>query len=138
MRVEAWQKGNDDTALNAVKLYCRNRSGQQVATISPHAGYWGQWVESAYCPQGAFFTQFRLKVESRQFSADDTSANSIAFRCNNAGYYEVPGGSWGSYGPWRGGYANEAVCGIQVKVESPQGPGDDTALNDVRLFWCRI
>jgi hypothetical protein len=41
MRVEPWQRGGDDTALNAVALYCYDRDGNMVERIEPHPGFWG-------------------------------------------------------------------------------------------------
>ena len=40
-------------------------------------------------------------------------------------------GTWGNYEdcPW-----DEFVNGLKVKSEGPQGEGDDTALNGIRLF----
>jgi hypothetical protein len=137
MRVEASQGSGDDTALNAVALYCYDRAGRYVATVYSHTGYWGQWVTGRFCAQGAFFTYFRLKREASQGSGDDTSANSVGFWCSNGVGVEGAGGPWGTYGSWQGGFTNAAVCGIAVRVESPQGSGDDTALNNVQLTWCR-
>lgn len=79
-------------------------------------------------------------------SNDDTEANYIKFKCRDfAGSqqsYELsrpPGsGAYGSYGGWSDSCpANSAICGISTRVEGPQGGGDDTALNDVRLFCCQ-
>ncbi|NXU58410.1 VMO1 protein, partial [Turnix velox] len=43
-------------------------------------------------------------------------------------------GNWGNWSlpcPQLGG-----VCGLQTRLEPPQNGGDDTGLNDVRLFCC--
>ncbi len=138
MRVEPSVGSGDDTALNAVALYCSDRAGQRVARISPHPGFWGDWREGANCTQGAHFTHFILKVEPSQGSGDDTAANSVAFWCNNQQRLEAQGGQWGTYGEWRGGFSNSAICGLRAKVEDRQGTGDDTALNDLEFFWCTI
>jgi hypothetical protein len=139
-RVESPQGAADDTALNAITLYCANRNGDQVATLTPHSGYWGSWASNG-CSKGAHLTEFRLKVEGSQGSSgDDTSANAINFRCNNTGstveYAASNSGAWGSWGSWRT-YSNAAICGLRERIESPQGTGDDTALNDVEFIWCR-
>lgn len=138
MRVEPDQGRGDDTALNAVALYCRDRNGRDMGRISPHPGFWGNWVEGSSCPQGAFITHFQLKVENPQGSGDDTAANSVAFWCSNNQRIEASGGGWGNFGGWQGGFQNAAICGVRAKVEPQQGRGDDTALNDLEFTWCRI
>ena len=46
-------------------------------------------------------------------------------------------GDFGSFGLWSESCpVNSAVCGIQARIEGPQGRGDDTALNNVKLFCC--
>jgi hypothetical protein len=138
MKVESSLGSGDDTALNSVALYCRDRNGRSVSRISPHPGFWGEWREGAFCSQGGLLTHFILKVESSQGGGDDTAANSVAFWCSNQQRIEASGGSWGSFGQWRGGYQQAAICGVRAKVESSQGGGDDTALNDLEFTWCRI
>jgi hypothetical protein len=138
MRVEPPQGSGDDTALNAVALYCRDRNGRDMGRVSPHAGFWGSWVEGTYCPQGAFITHFQLKVEPWQRSGDDTAANSVAFWCSNNQRIEASGGPWGRFGEWQWGGPNAAICGVRAKVEPQLGSGDDTALNDLEFTWCRI
>ena len=79
-----------------------------------------------------------------QGSGDDTAANSMMVQCRkfaSGGLNERKMGTgygfWGTYGDWSETCPrNTAVCGISTKIESPQGMGDDTALNDVKLFCC--
>ena len=138
MRVEPSVGSRDDTALNAVALYCRDRRGRNVGRISPHQGFWGSWREGASCQPGEFFTHFQLKVEPSVGNRDDTAANSVRFWCSNDERVEATGGDWGSFGRWQGGFASAAICGVRAKVESKKGKGDDTALNDLEFTWCKI
>ncbi|VXD25875.1 conserved exported hypothetical protein [Planktothrix serta PCC 8927] len=139
MRVEPNQGTGDDTSLNAVALYCRDRNGRDVTRITPHDGFWGSWREGANCPQGQFFTHFTLKVEPSQGSGDDTAANSVAFACNGQRIEASGGGQWGEFGEWQGKqFSGAAICGVRAKIEGKQGTGDDTALNNLEFTWCRI
>ncbi len=137
-RVEPSQGGGDDTALNSVVLFCTDRNGNQVGSrVTPHQGFWGTWAYGR-CSQGRHMTKFALKVEGSQGGGDDTSANAINFWCNDGTQVSASNdGAWGNWGGMRGNYPNAAICGIQEKIESQQGGGDDTALNDVKLIWCR-
>lgn len=146
MRVEPPQGYDDDTGLNAVALYCKDKSGKETATIIPHGGHWGDWYPRKYCPPGEFMTQFVLKVEPPQEgggSNDDTAANSVAFICSGGQRIEAAGGGeWGNWGAWQGGnFSGSAICGVRAKVESPQGDGlppDDTGLNNLGFTWCPL
>ena len=81
-----------------------------------------------------------------QGSNDDTSANYIKFHCRDfmnstsaeTEMVKPPGhGAWGAYGSWSDSCPQDsAVCGIQARIEPPQGSGDDTGLNDIKLFCC--
>ena len=82
-----------------------------------------------------------------QGKGDDTAANYMQVSCRKfeaSGlgknrYHGTRHGYWGSYGSWsKSCDANTAVCGIATKIEKPQGQGDDTALNDVILYCCRL
>lgn len=138
MRVEPDQGRGDDTGLNAIALYCQDRSGRSMGRISPHPGFWGNWVEGASCSQRSFLSYFQLKVEQNQGSRDDTAANSVAFMCSDGKRIEASGSRWGDWGNWKGDY-KVAICGVRAKVEPQQGSNkDDTALNDLEFTWCRI
>ncbi len=141
MRVEPSRPKNDDTAMNAIALYCYNRTGSLVQRISPHPGYWGYWGEAVSCSKNNFFTHFRLKGEGTlPPGGDDTSVNSVAFRCSNGATLE--GGNGGPFGNWWEWQFppnnNSAICGVKARTESPQGNGDDTALNSLEFSFCTI
>lgn len=143
MRVEPWQRRGDDTALNAVALYCYDHAGNMVERIVPHPGFWGNWGEEAKCPKGTYAMQFKLKVEPPQGRGDDTGANSVAFTCHRVpmAIIEIEasgGGGWGSWSSWVLGPQYSAICGVRAKVEDWQRGGDDTALNDLEFTWCQF
>lgn len=140
MRVEPPVGRGDDTALNAVALYCYDRAGNMIQRIVPHPGHWGNWGEGANCPRGSYAQAFKLKVESPIGSGDDTAANSVIFGCSNGSVIEASGGGqWGTWTQnWLTGPPNSAICGVRAKVEAPIGSGDDTALNDLEFSWCQL
>jgi hypothetical protein len=150
MRVEPPQGRGDDTALNAVALYCYDRAGNMVERIEPHPGFWGNWGQVANCPRGTYATQFQLKVEPFQGTGDDTGANSLKFNCGGGFDTQIEasgGGPWGNWSRWLEvgpplgfQFGSQpriwAICGARARVESPIGARDDTALNDLEFFWC--
>jgi hypothetical protein len=146
MRVEPSRGSKDDTALNAVDLYCYDRAGNLVSSLIPHNGHWGDWGQLATCPKGTYATAFMLKVEPPQGRGDDTGANSVKFACSNGSVIEASGG--GAWGSWTSGWVidpsyswnttNTAICGVSAKIEGWQGTGDDTSLNDLEFTWCRL
>lgn len=95
---------------------------------------------SKKCPPGEWITAFALKVESNQGRGDNTSGNSAKIRCSGGQELEASNAvHWGDsrWGPWQTSpYPNSYVCGARSKVVR-QGQKDETALNDIELYWCQ-
>lgn len=132
----------DNTALNGIRLHCINPSKsssgpyEDYASVQSDSGSWGKWSDIKWCSSG-LLTSFQLRVESYQGGWDDTAANNIRFNCSgNTELLEGSGMSWGSWGDWSDTCEGKGICGIETMVETPQGIGDDTALNDVRMYCC--
>ncbi|KAH0625146.1 hypothetical protein JD844_033298 [Phrynosoma platyrhinos] len=87
------------------------------------------------CPQGNL-NAFTLNVEPPKGAGDDTAANNIQFSCTDGSKLKGEAKEWGKYGEWSKQCPAGGICGIQTKVEPPQGIRDDTALNDVQFFCC--
>lgn len=69
----------DDSALNAIKLYCSNGG-----TIMSSEGTDGVWKNIQYCPTGKFVNSFRFRSEPSQgIFTDDTAGNDIVMKCND-------------------------------------------------------
>ncbi|KAM9450371.1 vitelline membrane outer layer protein 1-like isoform 1-T2 [Clarias gariepinus] len=128
---------DDNTALNGISLYCSGSplSSQPESTVESDEGSWGNWTEEIYCDYGVLIA-FQLCVEGSQGDGDDTAANNIRFLCSSGERLTGDGMSWGKWGKRSATCFNSAICGIQTRVEPPQNPGDNTALNDVRFFCC--
>ncbi|XP_072518666.1 vitelline membrane outer layer protein 1-like [Salminus brasiliensis] len=130
----------DDTALNGIALRCtapRTPSSSTInySTVQSNSGSWGQWTQNKWCTSGQLVA-FQLQVQSYQgVFSDDTAANNIRFRCSGGSTWEGDGMPWGSWGYWSSTCAGKGICGIQTRVEGPQGIFDDSSLTDV-LFYC--
>ncbi|XP_016105045.1 vitelline membrane outer layer protein 1-like [Sinocyclocheilus grahami] len=131
----------DDTALNGIRLHCvdpskgSSNSYHSYASVQSDVGSWGRWTDIKWCPSG-FLTAFQLRVEKSQGDGDDTAANNIMFKCSGGPLLQGDGTRWGDWGDWSNTCEGKAICGIKTQIEEPQGRGDDTALNDVRMFCC--
>ncbi|RXN24615.1 vitelline membrane outer layer 1-like protein [Labeo rohita] len=132
----------DNTALNGIRLHCINPSKgssgpyEDYATVQSDVGSWGKWSDIKWCSSG-FLTSFQMRVETYQGTWDDTAANNIRFNCTgNTEMLQGSGTSWGEWGDWSETCGGKGICGIETMVEQPQGVGDDTALNDVRMYCC--
>ncbi|XP_073681059.1 vitelline membrane outer layer protein 1-like [Garra rufa] len=130
----------DDTALNGIRLHCVSLfkdldSYEEDSSIQSNTGSWGEWTETKWCPSG-FLTAFQLRVQSSQGIGDDTAANNIRFNCSKKSFLEGDGTHKGEWGDWSPLCQGRGMCGIRTRIEESQGFGDDTALNDVRMFCC--
>ncbi|XP_028674038.1 vitelline membrane outer layer protein 1 homolog [Erpetoichthys calabaricus] len=137
LRVEAYQVGGDDTALNGIRLYCSRLNDRSILyTVESHTGLFGDWTQTLWCPSGVL-KSFQLRVEPYQGILDDTAANNIKFRCSSSPVLEGFGQTFGDYGKWSDECKEGGICGIETKQEPYQVGLDDTALNDVRFFCCK-
>ena len=98
-------------------------------------GNWGNWGNAVFCPRGQYVIGFQTKLESRQGGGDDTALNGIRVRCSGQSMISSSEGPWGNWGEWSYCPNEKKVLGFQIKVESRQGGGDDTATNGVN-FLC--
>ncbi|XP_062612641.1 vitelline membrane outer layer protein 1 homolog [Saccostrea cucullata] len=150
MKIEPRQFWGDDTSLNRVAISCRDAvSLEETSEVTPHPHMkaFGSWGSKTSCHEGDFLTSFALQVEKPQGKGDDTAANFLKFTCRNTTMGEPyvlahqPGaGYWGTYGEWSETCPQgSAICGIQQKIESYQSIwGDDTELNNLRFFCCKL
>jgi len=126
----------DDTALNTVALSCGASSGGPLTEwVDSHSGHFGSWGSEPVC--SGFVTGVRMRVEGNQGNGDDTAANSVEMSCSDGPSIAADnGGPWGSWTDWSFCGPGEKVCGLRVRVEDPQGGGDDTGMNALELFCC--
>ena len=138
LRAEKDQGIGDDTGANAVCLKCG-----KVDTCSKQGSY-GDWSEPQVCPEGSFLSGWRQNVEPYQgwgILKDDTSLNNVEYRCRDSGTWGIKqtlktkAKEWGKWSRWAECPSGEFICGIETRVEDPDG--DDTALNDIKHQCCK-
>merc|ERR1719361_781559 len=122
-------KGTDDTALNGVKLYCKQRGGKEQGRAKSRAGIFGSWTEPKSCSnENDFFVGYRFQAETSGTATvtgavDSWYAENIDLICeggeNLNGREQWPtlenGGEWASGGLWSSETScspGEAICGL--------------------------
>ncbi|KAF2355061.1 Vitelline membrane outer layer protein I (VOMI) [Trinorchestia longiramus] len=133
----------DETAINAVKLYCSTEDKVDTGYVISASGPDGDWYGMRVCTT-PFVTGFRGKVlEYQGLFTDDVAVQDFEAECN-FGIEVLPGISnnkdekfnEGEWSVWSQCPPGNAVCGLQTRVEAPQIADDDTAVTDVNLFCC--
>jgi len=124
---------NDDTALNAIKLWCSNGK-----IITSTQGGWGHWQESKRCRTAHHIKGAKLRSEKHQKGGDDTTANGLKFDCTDGSTHSPGDGFWGDWSLAESCPHGSAVYGIQTRVEAGCGKCDDTALNSVKFFCAKV
>lgn len=123
LKTEPNQYLNDDTALNAIRLYCGDPFRPDTQVVSSTEGDFGSWGTIYTCYPGVL-TGFRLRVESYRGEGDDTATNNVRFYCSDLSdpndYIEGDGMFYGDWSDTRNCYAGQAICGIQTQVEPYQ------------------
>ncbi|XP_048036180.1 vitelline membrane outer layer protein 1-like isoform X1 [Megalobrama amblycephala] len=122
--------------------HIRYKSVLSVLTVS-NGMSWGSWGDQDMCPSGTYAAGFSLRVEEpSHVMYDDTSLNGIRLHCvyPSKGSHELYATIESDVGNW-GKWTNIKWCpsgflkAFQLRVESSQGVGDDTAANNIR-FSC--
>jgi hypothetical protein len=114
-----------------------------ASSFSLANGSFGSW-QACYqlCPAGSFAYGTYLRSEVSQGGGDDSALNAIQLDCYNktTGAYTGfitsqigPWGTWGARAVTNPYVVGNPIIGGQMKVEGPQGLGDDTAANAVVL-----
>ncbi|XP_068215260.1 vitelline membrane outer layer protein 1-like [Palaemon carinicauda] len=133
----------DETALNAIKLYCQTPDGHHQGYISSTIGQEGEWKGIRACPHG-LMTGMRAQVLPYQGSVfDDVAVQNIEMECNygesviqaHDGVKENKAGEWGLMARCNEG---SAICGLEIRYESPNLLLDTTAVADLAMFCCAI
>lgn len=135
-------KGEDDTALNSVRLVCASEDrGAPTVTVSSHEGWWGSWASSPTCAPGQWLEQGRIRIEARQGGdKDDTAANDVQFKCSDGAELSAGNGtSWGSWLEYQACPEETVMCGVSIRLEEKKGSDkDDTAMNGLRVRCCEL
>lgn len=133
---------SDDTALNAVQLQCVNLDWIYSGNITSASGKFGKYHKTKYCPKG-FATGYQLRSENHE-PIDDVGAVDFKLKCSNfdgSTSYAINTENvlpWGTWSPDRVCPPKTAFCGLRTQVETKQGGGDDTSLNNVDLACCDL
>jgi len=136
VKVESRQGGDDDTALNGIRLTC-GKDGIPVGEVTSGEGGWGSWRGGKQCPNDQYLTGARMMIERRQGDGDDTAADNVAFICTGGSELVIEhNAEFGTWSSLQMCPADTAICGIETRVEAFQHSGDDTALNDAMFFCC--
>ncbi|XP_076044998.1 vitelline membrane outer layer protein 1-like [Oratosquilla oratoria] len=135
----------DETAVNAIKLYCRNEHEHDLGYITSSEGQHGRWYGMRICSSG-FLTGMRGQVLGYQgIFHDDVAVENVELECNHgseilpgvAKLIDVKFNTNGDWSAWDQCHIGTAICGLQTRFESPV-LADDVAIADFTMFCCEL
>ncbi|XP_042867906.1 vitelline membrane outer layer protein 1-like [Penaeus japonicus] len=112
----------DETAINAVRLYCSTIDHILTGYVQSVEGNHGDWLGLRSCSSG-YVTGMRANVlEPQGTFGDDVAVKNVQLSCDDGrevitGVIEegkIPNGDWSL---WSRCSPNSAVCGIEVSVK---------------------
>lgn len=113
----------DDTAVNALRLFCGDPFNTSTPVITSQQGDLGSWGSTYSCYPG-YINGFQLRVEPYLGNSDDTATNNLRAFCSNGPdpnyYVEGDGLNFGTWGEVRRCFTDQAICGLQTQVEACQ------------------
>jgi len=123
LKTEPW-KGPliDDTAGNAIRLYCGDPLNPNTTTVMSSEGSWGKWGSTFSCGDNGVIYGFQLRVEHNGID-DETATNNIRMFCTNVpdNFLEGDGLAFGRWEAERRCSVSQGLCGIQTQVQKDQG-----------------
>ena len=147
MKIEADDGINDDSGLNAVRLYCKTRgNGQQVGSVSSAQAQLGTWTNPAGCfDEDKMLVGYQFKSETEPgFSGDHKFGQIINVECDDGqkiigetlGIKPDDGGRWSS---WTSCATGSGICGIQtLTIPKENLSSDDMGLLDLQFMCCKF
>jgi hypothetical protein len=111
-------KNEDDTALNGLKIRCRNYITDIEEWVMVYEGYWGYWRKQTFITD-KYVTLANIRFEDSIGDGDDTAWNGLAFRYefpNNGTSLEPIKGYWRNLAS-----ANSVSMSITESMETTEG-----------------
>ena len=97
------------------------------------------------CPHRQFDDKTYYFSFGVALGGDDTALNSVMYRCRREDNWKQcktmhasTSFDHGDWSDWKECPHKYFICGVQTRVEEPQGSGDDTALNDIQHQCCKL
>ncbi|MGI4840766.1 MAG: metallophosphoesterase [Janthinobacterium lividum] len=138
-RVEPDLGGNDDSALNGMRLFCSDISAAVAVPAQADAdadGYWGDWSpQYSECEPGAKIDGFGLVSENSAY--DNSALNAIRMHCSGPQQNESIRnleGIWGSASAMQlcpG--SNNYMVGFALRITA-KGAADETAATNMQMI----
>nr|XP_053652065.1 vitelline membrane outer layer protein 1 homolog [Cherax quadricarinatus] len=133
----------DETAVNAVKLYCSTLELHPTGYILSSEGEKGEWQGMRVCENG-FLTGMRAKVLApRGVALDDVAVQDVMMECDYGdtviigvdSHARIPDGDWSTWARCPNG---SAICGLETRLEDPNLVVDDTGITDISMYCCSL